>query len=212
MKVKSSVFLLDSSTVAREYKGRSVSCNIFAINLLGGIVLIDSGYPSFAKEIMDELRSIDEKPLSCIMITHSDLDHVGNAYELQRMSGCKVYISEEELAYTTSKKPRFGSKQKTFEESGIKMPELTVYPEIGITGFRIIPTPGHTAGHVSILYEDILFPGDICSFRDGVFQGPNPAYTEDMELANSELKKLSKYEFKLVCPAHGTPFERKEYL
>lgn len=213
MLVKDNVFMLDAARRGLDYGGRKVSCNVYAIDLPEGFTLIDSGFPSLAKDIFRELRGIHaDKPLSRILLTHSDLDHVGNAHELQKMTGCKVYISEGELVYTSAQKERFGIKQKMYRESGIEMPELTTYPGLNLGEFGIIPTPGHTEGHVSILYEDILFPGDICSFIDGTFRGPNPTYTEDMDRAWLELKALSKYDFALICPAHGIPFDRDNYF
>ncbi len=213
MLVRDNVYMLDSARRGLDYGDRKVSCNVYAISLTNGFTLIDSGFPSLAKEIYDELQGMQEgKPLSRILLTHSDLDHVGNAQELQKMTGCKVYISQGELVYVNSVKERFGMKQKMFEDSGIKMPELTAYQGMQLDEFRIIPTPGHTEGHVSLLYEDILFPGDICSFIEGAFRGPNPTYTEDMDRAWLELRNLGKYEFSLVCPAHGAPFERGSYF
>jgi len=213
MLVRDNVYMLESARRGLDYGGRKVSCNVYAISLPEGFTLIDSGFPSLAREISDELCKIQEgKPLLRILLTHSDLDHIGNAMELQEMSGCKVYISRGELVYANSVKERFGIKQKMFVDSGIKMPELTTYRGLELDGFKIIPTPGHTEGHVSLLYEDILFPGDICSFIDGTFRGPNPTYTEDMDRAWLELRNLGKYDFNLVCPAHGDPFEKGNYF
>jgi len=213
MKVKNNVFILEATRKSIHYGQLTASSMVYAAVEECGITLIDSGFPSFANDILEELRQIGEgRPLKRILLTHADVDHIGNAHEMQQETGCTVYISKDELPYIYSNKRRFGQKQQMCEDLLTGIPKLETYPNGKVDDFTIIPTPGHSEGHVCILYKDVLFPGDLCSFIDGSFKGPSPMWTEDMLKANESLKKLSRYSFSLICPAHGLPTERKNRI
>jgi glyoxylase-like metal-dependent hydrolase (beta-lactamase superfamily II)/ferredoxin len=72
--------------------------------------------------------------------------------------------------------------------------------------FRIIPSPGHTAGHCVLLYKNrYLFTGDHLAWeRDErrLDAWPDYAwYSWDLQL--DSLKKLLDFEFEWVLPGHG---------
>ncbi len=54
------------------------------------IVLIDSGVATSENMIFDYIRNTGRNPedISLILLTHSHPDHIGAAYEIQRMTGC----------------------------------------------------------------------------------------------------------------------------
>ena len=43
-----------------------------------------------------------------------------------------------------------------FEKTHFQAPETTLFPE-NLPGYQVISTPGHTKGHVAVLYGDCLF-------------------------------------------------------
>ena len=51
----------------------------------------------------------------------------------------------------------------------LKKPEnINSYPEDGMIGdIKVIYTPGHTVGHVCLLYKDIMFVGDLFRTKNG---------------------------------------------
>ena len=74
-----------------------------------------------------------------------------------------------------------------------------------IPGYQIISTPGHTKGHVAVLYGDCLFAEDCMSTESGGVSLPRPVFTEDMELAGQSMRKVSLLDIALWCPCHGMP-------
>lgn len=77
-----------------------------------------------------------------------------------------------------------------------------------IGDLEIIPTPGHTEGHVSVRAGDILFAGDLVTTRKGKLK-PAPGFlTTDKASMRASLERVGKLTFDWVCPAHGLPVKR----
>jgi glyoxylase-like metal-dependent hydrolase (beta-lactamase superfamily II) len=70
-----------------------------------------------------------------------------------------------------------------------------------------VATPGHTAGHISVLDEvgGILVAGDAVNTQSGVVTGPNPAFSADMTVALASVDKLAALRFETLLVGHGDP-------
>lgn len=71
----------------------------------------------------------------------------------------------------------------------------------------MIETPGHTPGHISVLdpAAGILVAGDALNGADGGVAGANPAFSEDMGLANVSVQKLAGFDYQVALFGHGEP-------
>jgi len=69
------------------------------------------------------------------------------------------------------------------------------------------PTPGPTAGSVSYLFDDILFVGDLLSWREGRLALPPPALDADPVATRRSVRQLAErvrpVALGLVCTGHG---------
>jgi glyoxylase-like metal-dependent hydrolase (beta-lactamase superfamily II) len=76
-----------------------------------------------------------------------------------------------------------------------------------IFGLEVIKTPGHTAGHISVLDEmsGILVTGDALNGVSGGVAGPNPSFSEDMAAANASVAKLAGFTYEVALFGHGEP-------
>lgn len=80
-----------------------------------------------------------------------------------------------------------------------------------IRGLRLVSTPGHTAGHLSLLLSDdgVLLIGDLIGSSDGqLVRAPAP-FTADAAEAERSLHKASQLEFADLLPSHGAPSSRQ---
>ena len=140
---------------------------------------------------------------------------MGNAAWLQQKTGCRVYLSETELDYIRGDRALLPKKQQMCKDLGLESPEtFDVYPTDGrLVDFRVVPTPGHTAGHVSLLYhQSVLFGGDLFVYRNGVLEHAMPMWSEDMESAIASLRSLAELPFDTLCPAHFGPCKNRAAL
>lgn len=215
MRITNQVYTLEATMKPVDYQGTKCSTTAFAVIEPSHITLIDTGFPGYQKELLDEINKLGKHklPLKQIFLTHTDLDHMGNARWIQDKTGCDVYVSRREEPYLTGKKERLKKKQEMINFFGLEVPKYKFYPDDGkIQEYTFIPTPGHCEGHVCVLYRNVLFCGDALLFQNGTLTPANPLWSEDMEQAKASAEKLAHYKFSIICPAHGTSTKRKDYI
>jgi len=159
----------------------------------GEAAIVDTGLPGSEDAIHAALTAagVDWGQVGHVILTHRHGDHVGSIDAvLAAASGATAYAGEADLASITS-------------------PRSLVPVKDGDTvfGLRIVGTPGHTIGHVSVLDEagGILVAGDALSTRGGQVGDSNPRFTDDMDQALASIQKLGKLTFETLLVGHGDP-------
>lgn len=200
MKIKDNVTLLESS------KGSFVYLVCGTEN-----ILIDTGFAWQGMRIIKELESIKIQPESIkhIFLTHYDLDHIGNAFVLQKYTGAKIWASETDKPYILGEIHRPGFKKYLPYLFRVKKPErIHAFEEGGYSaGMQIISTPGHTPGHMCFLFEDILFAGDLVRIQNGKVMPYPSAWNWNSKDLMGSIGHISQYAFSWICPAHGRPIK-----
>lgn len=76
-----------------------------------------------------------------------------------------------------------------------------------VFGLEIVETPGHTAGHISVLdtVAGILVAGDALNGVAGGVIGPDPGFSEDLIVANESVAKLAGLSYEVALFGHGEP-------
>jgi hypothetical protein len=102
MKIKDNVYLLDASRVSHVY-----------LIADGEITLVDTGLSFMGKGIVREIESmgIELPQIRHILLTHHDVDHVGNLSLFSRLTGAEVWASREDIPVITGEKERHGFKK-----------------------------------------------------------------------------------------------------
>ncbi|HEY9152925.1 MAG TPA: MBL fold metallo-hydrolase [Anaerolineales bacterium] len=188
-----------------------------------GLTLIDAGLPGSDKKILRYISGLgrSSSDLKRIILTHSDIDHVGSLSTIKKASGARVYASAVEAEAIAKGKPSrdikpanpalrtlMGVLRRFIKVSPIRPDELLtegqVLPVLG--GLRVIETPGHTPGHISLFSPStgVLFTGDSIISRDGSLLRSVPANTWDEAKADASAHKQAKLGATVVCPGHGS--------
>ncbi len=146
------------------------------------IVLIDSG----EKERFDFLTELEERNISvrAVINTHLHSDHTANNRELLKRFNAKFYASIEEIRTTQIPEGMY----TVIESEGV----------VNVDGvqFKVMPTPGHTKGHLAI-----ITPDNVCCLGDAVMtkrliKASRMPYMVDVQQAFESIKKIGK----LKCP------------
>ncbi len=191
--------------------------NAFIVNA-DVLTLIDTGTPGAAATLVKALRRLNRQPsdIARILITHRHGDHAGNVAELARLSGAEVHVPPADEPFLSERreqpKPRVATPlgRAMLPYVSVALPwevepvnaQPTLSDGASIGPFRVVETPGHTAGHVSLLWEErrILFTGDAAAHLTAL--GPHPV-ADDPELARKSFRHLGDLEFDAACFGHG---------
>jgi glyoxylase-like metal-dependent hydrolase (beta-lactamase superfamily II) len=150
-----------------------------------GNTLVDAGLPNQTEAISAALveAGIGVGDLRRIIFTHQDLDHVGSGAALVRQSDARVLAHPADAPYIEgSQRPLKPSpemlKQRPQMREVLERLEpvgIDEYVEDGTRldlagGTRVISTPGHTPGHISLYVErsKVLIAGDALTAQRGV--------------------------------------------
>jgi glyoxylase-like metal-dependent hydrolase (beta-lactamase superfamily II) len=199
-----------------------VVANPYLLSDPDGLTLIDTGVPRSEKKILAYIKGLGKSPrdLKRIILTHSDLDHVGALAALKAATGARTYASKiEAQAIAAGRASRRIKMPFTWRRAAffflrpfirarpVKVDEILtdgqVLPVLG--GLRVVDTAGHTPGHISLYApaSGVLFCGDsIVSDADGL-KVSRPALTWDSAKAAESVRTQSALKPSIVCSGHG---------
>jgi hydroxyacylglutathione hydrolase len=194
-----------------------------------GSIMVDGGTPNQAKGFMKALERLAVRPedIQLLVITHGHWDHIGSAKDIKELTGAKIAMQHREkdrlerslkllppgvtpwgrivMGITAMLMP-FVHIPATDVDVVLGDEELSL-AEYGIPG-KVIYTPGHTTGSVSVLLEtgDALV-GDLAMNGLPLRLGPGfPSAAEDMQGVKGSLKLLLEEGAETMYPGHGRPF------
>ncbi|MFL5670861.1 MAG: MBL fold metallo-hydrolase [Chloroflexota bacterium] len=161
----------------------------------GEAVVVDTGVAGSDDEIKAALADIGLawSDVGHVILTHKHGDHAGSLVPvLTAATAATGYAGAEDLPAIVAPRP------------------LTALADGAmVAGLRIIATPGHTKGHISVLDETngILVAGDALGTVGGTLAGSNPQFTEDAAAAKATVIKLGDLHFETLLVGHGDPIE-----
>jgi glyoxylase-like metal-dependent hydrolase (beta-lactamase superfamily II) len=200
--------------------------NAYLIKTDNGFVLVDTGMPNLLSKLKQGLADAGCTPenLNLIILTHGDLDHVGNAMTIKREYGAKIAMHEADFKMIKEGKPYkrevSGFVWKILSlMSGIMAKPISNFEadqfltdsqrldEAGLPA-RILHIPGHTPGSIAILTDDgQLISGDI--FGNQRVPDLTPLVENRAQMLAS-VEKIKQANPKIIFPGHGKPFSGEE--
>ena len=174
----------------------------FVIDDSSNCVIID---PSDADHIFDIIRENHLTPLA-VLLTHGHFDHFWALDDFLRAYPVPVYIHTEDAKMLTNNElnlsTRFGydipSKFKFDDPVLINDGDILKFSDLE---FKVIHTPGHTAGGVCYLIDSFLFTGDTLF---NLTVGRTDCYTADIKQLKNSLEKLKTLDNEIeIYPGHG---------
>ncbi len=202
-------------------------------------VLIDTGMPENRDLLLQKLREHGIQPaeISLVIVTHGHYDHFGNARYFQETVGAKILVHQadaEAIRTGFTGFPRsfnfLGEAISIIVRTFHAVKSLAGRPEApapaepdilidgdydlmphGISG-RIIPTPGHTPGGISvILNSGDAIVGDLIGSIVKQSRPSIPLWGNDLSQLRKSIKKVMDCKPSLIHAAHVKPFKAHEF-
>ena len=174
-----------------------------------GLILVDAGLPGNLDKIRQNLEQhgFDLSDVEKLVLTHQDFDHCGCAAQLVEETDATVLAHEDDApAIDGREDPIKGDERYPAVDVDIELSGGEVIHADG-REIKVLHTPGHTPGHISLLMEDLLISGDILNVEEDGFAGPRERFTPEMEEATESVHRLSFREYEKVHCFHGGTVE-----
>jgi hydroxyacylglutathione hydrolase len=179
----------------------SANCFIVGVESSGEGLVIDPG--GNTEEIY---RAITESgmDIKLIILTHGHSDHIAALYDIQDRTGAEVAIHVSDADFLEgngSFSSQFGISYKTPHPPDRLLHEGDT---LGVSGLslKVIHTPGHTPGSISLYTPGKVFTGDTL-FRRGIGTTLMPGSSRS-QLINSIVTRLMKLpDDTIIYPGHG---------
>lgn len=198
--------------------------NVFVIEDKG-LTLIGTGPKRSAGKIFNAIKSAGKNPydIKQIILTHLHPDHAGSAGEIQRILRVPVMAHFDDaqiirygIAFRKELCLTPGLKNWLIYHLAIKRLAIDIDPiEIDrqlkdndllplLDGIRVIHTPGHSKGHISLLAEkeEVLIAGDLLSNNMGLDLS---VFYEDRDEGIRSIVKVTNLDFEKMVFGHGRP-------
>ncbi|WP_354146485.1 MBL fold metallo-hydrolase [Arthrobacter sp. 754] len=215
---------------------RRIASHVYLVRSGPGWVLVDAGWPGAEQPIMAAAEGLfgrGTRP-AAIVLTHIHPDHSGAAPALARRWGVPVYVHPAEMPQAPGKmlaeyanpldRRVLRPLQKLLPAGAMPVSDMTdvvrpLDPAAGVPGlpgWRCVPTPGHTPGHIALLREadGVLLTGDAVLTTDlnsvsGLLDTPprvsSPPWiaTWDRPAAEASIALLAELQPRVLASGHG---------
>lgn len=209
---------------------RVVNNYLFAID--EGYILIDTGYENGFARFQRNLKKLNIQPseIKFIFLTHAHDDHAGFLNKVLAITNTKVILHPKAIERLKSGQNSFEGGCSSmlayifcklfalFGKSGHKFPPIKdEYLNRLITTdsqefrnlnlpIQAIETSGHTADHISLLKDGILFCGD-AAMNGFPSIKRNIIWIENLQDYRKSWEKMIAFNPAKIYPSHGKPFD-----
>ncbi len=187
----------------------------------GQVTLVDCGTKTSPAKISAALDHLGIAPtdVTRIVLTHAHSDHAGGVAEMARRTGGEVavHVDDAESVRTGVTPPldqslRLGRLLTRVSRSGKQgfapvpvdqeLADGQLLPVAG--GLRVVHTPGHSPGHVSLLHEasGVLVVGDALFNVRGIGWSV-PFFCTSFRLSQQTAQRFTELDFSVAAFMHG---------
>jgi hydroxyacylglutathione hydrolase len=163
-------------------------------------MIIDPG--DDGSDIMRQVKALG-LDIKLIVLTHSHIDHIGGLAEVKKATGAEIAIHESEAPFLLKQPWRleFMPPSPPSPPAGRLLKEGDTIA-VGKLKFKVLHTPGHTIGGISLLGDGMVFTGDtLFNFSVGRADFPGSDYHQELNSIRDKLMNLP--DNTKVYPGHG---------
>jgi cyclase len=203
-KIKDNVYVIENKVAdldsIRQYGG-----NVLVYLTPDGVLLVDCKFEPMHDDIVAKVKSLTDKPIKYVVLTHNHGDHAGGAAKMAA-SGATVIISIDDL------------------ENMARAPNVTWLPDVAYSGraqvhlggkeVDLSEVRGHTKGDTLVYFpaERIVESGDLFATVENLPYIVDYTGGGNWTDLSEEIDALLKLDFDLVVPGHGPPVTRPDVV
>ena len=194
---------MNIQTIKIKWAENELSQNTHIVEFENSCVVIDAGCS------VEKIKSITNKPIKAVFITHGHFDHILYIEEFDKLN-IPIYANKHILELleddTKNASLMFGC-SKTFKVKNLNF--VSDNQEIEIDGYIIkcLYTPGHSVDSMSFIIDNNLFSGDTVF---SVAVGRDDLPTSNTHELIKSLKRILNLDYKSLYTGHGRPSDKQE--
>ena len=178
------------------------STHYYALEINEGKLLVDCGWPGRMGEFaaVAKRKGVDLRQVKYHLATHYHMDHAGLAQDLKNL-GSKLILLESQVGFPKLLADFLRPKNLGFTEISEAGNLLLKFSDsrkflagLGLAG-EIVPTPGHSDDHVTLILDDgSAFTGDL---------PPRFLVTEEQTELTASWERVYRHKITRLYPSHG---------
>ncbi|MFV0382178.1 MAG: MBL fold metallo-hydrolase [Breznakia sp.] len=183
--------------IIETYPLGNIQANCYIVYKNNSALIIDPGTSS--KRIVQRLQNKNIN-VEAILLTHGHFDHIGGVDFFANVFSCDVYMHEKDFDFLQDPKLNASSHHTPIRVSHKVLP-LTSTMSLGPFKFTIDNLAGHSNGSCFLIFDDIIFSGDI------LFKGAIGRYDltgGSRNKMSASIEKIKMYDPSYtIYPGHG---------
>ena len=215
VRVTDNIYMAKGAYGLPSKENRGFMSNSYGLLTREGWVVVDTlSTPELAEEFISELRKVKDAPILYVIITHYHMDHWFGISAYKKV-GAKVIAHRNlkefyeegfaDMVLEAVKKSFPG----VFDNVKLAPPDIVVDSRVklrvGRKVIEIIPmTPAHTNTDLVVKVGDILFVGDLVSYKRIPFLGDRNVTTKRWLKVLGDIRRMKP---KLLLGGHGDPMD-----
>lgn len=207
-KVKDNLYIIAGSDASDRAKFTGGNVGVFVTD--AGVVLVDTKLANYGQGLMDQVKTVTNKPITTIINTHTHGDHTGsNDFFPATVDVVTHDNTKANMAKMDAFKSGKGMPKRTFKD------KLTIgsgKDRVDLYHFG----PGHTNGDTFVVYTAlrVLQTGDMFAWQDAPFLDPANGGS-GVEMPNTLSKAIAGIkDIDTVIPGHSplmTPKDLQDF-
>lgn len=208
------------------FQVRAVASSVYVLEGRdGSVTLWDAGAIGSAGRVLRAVERLGfaADHIRTVALSHHHVDHSGALSRLIALTGAQSAAHVLDVPAISDPPPdwqRLGALRGASRAIWLFLRSRRVQIDVplnegdrlpGIERFRVLHTPGHTAGSISLWDEEqgLLIVGDAFNYRFGILSQPSRIFTADMAEAHRTIRKLAALDVRTLAFAHFPPLTER---